>query len=70
MAKVQEFFGGRGFYGIPCGAVEKNGDSLGRIVHDYGFYPRGSWSVNSIHSSTAVVYNTTKQNAIILEGLK
>lgn len=39
-------------------------------MHDYGFHPRGSWSVNSIHSSTSVIYNTTKQNAEILDGTK
>ena len=40
---VREFFGGRQWYGVPCGAVEKEGDPLGRIVHDYGFYRRGSY---------------------------
>ena len=45
--KVTEFFGNRQWYGIPCSAVEKDGDPLGRIVHDYGFYKRSSYSINS-----------------------
>ena len=39
---VREFFGGRQFYGIPCNATAKGGDPLGRIVHDYGYYPADS----------------------------
>ena len=49
---VREFFGGKNFYGIPCGATEKNGDPFCRIVHDYGYFPKGSYSINSTHSST------------------
>ena len=51
---VRMFFGGKNFYGIPCGAVEKGGDPLGRIVHDYGYYRRGSYSINATHSSTSL----------------
>ena len=45
---VQEFFGGQNFYGIPSNGVMKNGDPCGRIVHDYGYHPKDSYSVNSI----------------------
>ena len=64
---VGQFFGGRCFYGIPCGATEKDGDPCGRIIHDYGFYKQGGYSVNSTHSSTRVKYNTVKQKMEILE---
>ena len=37
---VRTFFGGQNFYGIPCGATEKDGDPYGRIVHDYGFHTK------------------------------
>ena len=67
---MKHFFGGQGFYGIPCGAVEKNGDPLGRIVNDYGFYVRGSYSVNAAHSCTRVKYNTTYEVASILKNVK
>ena len=39
---VRDFFGGANFYGIPCGAVMKDSDPLGRIVHDYGYHPSNS----------------------------
>ena len=67
--QVDNFFGRQGFYCIPCSAVEKNGDPYGRIVHDYGFYTRGSYSINAAHSCTRVVYNNTKQVAAILDGV-
>ena len=51
---VREFFGGEEFYGIPCSATAKDGDAVGRIVHDYGYYPEGSYSVNAAHSCTSV----------------
>ena len=44
--KVTEFFGNRQWYGIPCSAVEKDGDPLGRIVHDDRFYKRGSYRIS------------------------
>ena len=67
---MTEFFGGRGFYGIPYGAVPKDGDPYGRIVHDYGFYVHGAYSINASHSCTRVVYNTTKEIASILDGVQ
>ena len=54
--KVQQFFGGTDFYGIPCSATPKDGDPLGRIIHDYGYFERGSYSINATHSSTSVEY--------------
>ena len=67
---VRKFFGGRNFYGIPCGAVEKDGDPVGRIVHDYGHYKRGSYSINAAHSSTSVEYLTFIQRAQILNNIR
>ena len=67
---MKRFFAGQEFYGIPSGAVEKDGDPLGRIVHDYGFYVRGSYSINATHSCTSVIYNTTFEVASILENVK
>ena len=67
---VREFFGGKNFYGIPCGAVEKDGDPLGRIIHDYGYHPRVSYSVNSTHSSTSVKYTTFKERMQILGDIR
>ena len=66
---VKNFFGGRGFYGIPCSAVEKNGDPFGRIVHDYGYHEKSSYSVNATHSSTSVTYLTFKETATIIEDI-
>ena len=50
--------------------MEKQGDPYGRIVHDYGFYTKGSYSVNATHSCTRVVYNSTPQVASILDGIR
>ena len=67
---ITEFIGGRGFYTIPCSAVEKGGDPFGRIVHDYSFYVRGSYSINAAHSCTTVVYDSTFQVASVLDGVE
>ena len=64
---VKEFFGGREWYGVPCGAVEKEGDPLGRIVHDYGFYRRGSYSINAAHANTSVKYDSIRRRAVVLD---
>ena len=64
---VRSFFGGRQFYGIPSGAVSKGSDPYGRIVHDYGYYRIGSYSVNAAHANTSVVYMKTKERIRILE---
>ena len=47
---------GRSFYTIPCGAVPKNGDPLGRIIHDYSFPSATEGSVNSALINTSVEY--------------
>ena len=49
---LEKFFGGLEFFGMPSCAVPTGGDPFRRIVHDYGFYPRGSYSVNACHSCT------------------
>ena len=67
---VKEFFGGQNFYGIPSNGVTKHWDPCGRIVHDYGYHPKDSYSVNSTHSSTSVRYLTTKEVVSILNSVK
>ena len=67
---VRNFFGGQNFYGIPCGVTEKDGDPFGRIVHDYGFYKRGGYSINATHSSTSVKYLTFLERASILQNVQ
>ena len=67
---VNRFGRGKAFYTIPCSAVEKGGDPFGRIVHDYGFYVKGSYSINAAHSCTTVVYDSTFQVASILDGVE
>ena len=61
--------GGGPFYGIPSGAVSKGRDPLGRIVHDYGYYKKGFYSVNAAHSDTSVVFMKTKERIRILENV-
>ena len=63
---VRNFFGGRDFYGNPSGAVLKDGDPSGRIVHDYGYHPKDSYSINFIHSCTSVKYLATQEVVSIL----
>lgn len=51
---------GRRVYVIPCGAVPKNDDPFGRIIHNYS-YPSAKYdSVNSALENTAVKYLTFK----------
>ena len=66
---IRWFFGGAEFYGVPCSATEKNGDPRGRIIHDYGFFPRGSYSINAAHSSTTVRYPAVKERVEILQDV-
>ena len=54
--KVVEQFLGKPFYTIPCGAVPKNSDPLGRIIHDYSFPSAIQGSVNSALMNTSVEY--------------
>ena len=66
---VKDFFGDKNFYGIPSNGVMKDGDPCGRIVHDYGYYPKFSYSVNAAHSCTSVRYLTTKEVVSILDSV-
>ena len=59
---VEEFLG-RPFYTIPCGAVPKNGDPLGRIIHDYSWPSAKHNSVNSALLNTSVEYISFKERA-------
>ena len=54
--EVVKKFLGRSFYVIPCGAVPKNGDPLGRIIHDYSYPSKKRGSVNSALVNTSVEY--------------
>ena len=66
---VRAFFGGKNFYGIPSNGVTKNGNPCGRIVHDYGYHPERSYSVNATHSCTSVRYLTTQEVVAILDSI-
>ena len=61
---------GLNFNGIPCGAVEKDGDPVGQIIHDCGFYREGSYSVNAAHASTSVKYISPQECMRILDRVK
>ena len=65
--KIRQFFSGKEFYGVPCSATTKDGDPRGRIVHDYGFFKRGSYSINAAHSSTSVEYSKEVERMQVLE---
>ena len=54
--EVVKKFLGRSFYVIPCGAVPKNGDPLGRIIHDYSYPSKNRGSVNSALVNTSIEY--------------
>ena len=47
----------------------KNGNPCGRIVHDYGYHPEQSYSVNATHSCTTVRYLTTQEVVTILDSV-
>ena len=68
-AMVRRFFGGKNFWGIPCGATDKNGDPRGRITHDYGYYPSSSYSINAAHSSTSIKYISFKERTVKLSKM-
>ena len=67
---VREFFGGEEFYGIPCSATAKDGNPIGRIVHDYGYYPEHSYSVNATHSCTSVKFLSLFEVSSILDQVE
>ena len=49
--------------------MEKDGDPLGRIVHDYGFFKPGSYSVNAAHADTTVRYDSIRRRVLVLDGV-
>ena len=64
---ISKFFGGDCWYhGIPCGATEKDGDTLGRIVHDYGYHKIKSYSISAAHSNTNVKYDSIRKRVRLL----
>ena len=50
------WFLGKIFYTIPCGAVPKNSDPCGRIIHDFSYPSKTRGSVNSALINTSVEY--------------
>ena len=67
---VRKFFGGAPFYGVPCNATDKDGDPRGRVIHDYGYFEKGSYSINAAHSSTTVRYISVKEQVNLLKNVK
>ena len=67
---VRQFFGGKDFYGVPCSATAKDGDPRGRIIHDYGFFQKGSYSINATHSSTSVEYVNEIERLQVLDQVR
>ena len=68
--RVDTFFGTNKWYGIPCSAVEKEGDRLGRIVHDYGFFkPGSSYSINTARANASVRYDSVRRQVLVLDGI-
>ena len=63
--KVEDFLK-RKVYVIPCGAVPKNGDKNGRIIHNYSYPYKNALSVNSALVDTSTEYITFKQRVALL----
>ena len=63
---VRDFLG-KDFYVIPCGAVPKNDDPEGRIIHNYSFPSPDIGSVNSALLNTSVSYLSFKERVALLE---
>ena len=61
--EVVERFLGSPFYTIPCGAVPKNQDPLGRIIHDYSYPSAKYGSVNAALINTSIEYNSFVERA-------
>ena len=60
LEKVKKFLK-RDVYVISCGAVPKNDDPFGRIIHNYSHPDKVSGSINSALTNTSVKYNTFKE---------
>ena len=63
--KVENFLKKK-VYVVPCGAVPKNGDENGRIIHNYSHPQKKSLSVNSALTNTSVEYITFKKRVAML----
>ena len=63
--KVEDFLKQK-VHVIPCGAVPKNGDKNGRIIHNYSYPQKNALSVNSALVNTSVEYITFKQRVALL----
>ena len=68
--KVVEQFLGKPFYTIPCLAVPKNSDPLGRIIHDYNFPSAIQGSVNSALINRSVEYISFVEKAAQLSQVE
>ena len=40
---------------------------MGRIVHDYGYYAPGSYTVNAAHANTSVKYDSMRKRVLIVD---
>ena len=47
----------------------KDGDSLGRIVHDYGYFKPESYPINAAHANTSVRYDSVRRRVLVLDGI-
>ena len=63
--RVENFLGKKG-YVIPCGAVPKDGDKNGRIIHNYSYPLKSALSVNSALTNTSTEYITFKKRVALL----
>ena len=63
---IENFFG-RPFYTTPCGAVAKNNDPAGRIIHNYSYPSPRAGSVNSALINTSVEYISFKERVLLLD---
>ena len=40
---------------------------MGRIVHDYGYYVPGSYSINAAHANTSVKYDSIRKRLLTID---
>ena len=67
-AVVTDFLSGE-FYTIPCGAVPKGDDPLGRIIHNYS-HKFGGRSINESLVDNSVRYISFKERVALLQDVK
>ena len=67
-AKDIRNFLGRSFYTTPCGAVPKNNDPAGRIIHNYSYPSKNAGSVNAALINTSVAHISFKERASLLNN--